>query len=74
MFTYHQIAKEINQLFDQASMAKSAAWDALTHAGKSNEEMCAFKMSDLEGNIKELSKLMKEVKAKIEFLKTQGQS
>ena len=74
MFTYHQVSKEINQLFDQATMAKSAAWDALTHAGKSNEEMCAFKMADLEGNIKEMSKILKELKAKIEFLKNQGQS
>jgi uncharacterized FlaG/YvyC family protein len=74
MFTYHQVSKEINQLFDQASLAKTASWEAMTAAVQSNEEMAAFKMDDLEGCIKEMSKQMKELKAKIEFMKTQAQS
>jgi len=74
MFNYHMVSKEINLILDQATLAKSAAWDALAHAGKSNEEMCEFRMNDLETCITEMRKQMKEIKTKIEFLKNHGET
>jgi hypothetical protein len=69
VFNYHLVSKEIDGLFQQASTAKTAAWDAMAHAGKSNEEMAEFRMNDLRLSIQALARQMKELDQKIEFLK-----
>ena len=69
MFSYSMVAKEIEQVFEQTTFAKTAAYEALTLAQKGNDEMCSYKMRDLQAFVKNTQTRIKELEAKIEFLK-----
>ena len=71
MFTYQMVAKEINEIMDQASLAKSAAYEALVHAQTPNDPMCETKLADLEARNLEVTKLLKQLKSKMDYMRNQ---
>jgi enoyl-[acyl-carrier-protein] reductase (NADH) len=70
-FSYRMIVKEIEQLFMSATQTKTAAYEAMTQANTGSEQMAQAKLSDLEATIKTMQIQLKELHAKIEYIKTQ---
>jgi hypothetical protein len=71
MFAYQMVSKEINELFDIMTLARSASYEAMLHASANKDELCKTKMGDLEQQLREASRKMKELQQKMEFLKDQ---
>lgn len=65
------VSKEINEIFDIISLARSASYEAMIHSQANKDELCATKMGDVEKQVKEVNRKLKELQHKIEFLKDQ---
>lgn len=72
MFTYQMVAKELNEILDVASLAKTAAYETMIHASTANDAMCETKMEDLKLRIREVNKMLTLLDSKIEHIKNQS--
>jgi peptidoglycan hydrolase CwlO-like protein len=66
------VATDINSIFDHASIAKTAAYDAMLHSQSGNNELCQLKLKDFQNALKEMQKQVKDLEQKIDYLKNQG--
>lgn len=72
MFTYQLVAKEIDEIFSLVTMARTTAYEAMTHSNGANDHMCETKLQDLKARSKELQKLLSTLDTKIEYIKNQS--
>lgn len=66
------VSKEINEIFDIISLARTASYEAMLHSQSNKEDLCTTKMGDVEVQVKKLNQKLKDLKHKIEFLKIQS--
>lgn len=72
MFTYQMVAKELNEILDQATLLKTAAYEAGLHAMKSNDSMCETKLEDIKARSRDVAKLLLQLDNQIEYIRNQS--
>ena len=71
MFNHQMVITDLNAIFIQISMLKTAMYEAMLNAQNADEEMCINKMNDTNKLLKELNLQMQQLKVKMDFLKSQ---
>jgi hypothetical protein len=66
------VTKEINEIFEHTTLAKTAAYEAGLHSGAGNEQLCEAKIADLKARMKEIQRMMTQLDHKIEYIKNQS--
>ena len=72
MFSYQMVIVDLNKLFENTSLLRTASYEAMVNAQDGKEELCQYKMGDIDTIVKDLSKQLLELKRKIELIKDQS--
>lgn len=69
MFSYSMVNKELEELFNKVSLARTAFYEAMLNAQKNNETMTTAKLSEGTQHVNALVSDVQDLKRKIQKMR-----